>query len=83
MATRRGIEFNPWNGMIAAVVIALATFATVFFLMRSTNRETLAEGGPIDEALLTVRDPDSPSTFNTTFSALVEPLREAEEQEYV
>jgi RsiW-degrading membrane proteinase PrsW (M82 family) len=44
VATRRGIEFNPWNGMIAAVVIALATFAVVFFLIRSANRETLAEG---------------------------------------
>jgi RsiW-degrading membrane proteinase PrsW (M82 family) len=43
VATRRGIEFNPWNGMIAAVVIALATFASVFFLIRSANRETLAE----------------------------------------
>jgi hypothetical protein len=44
VATRQGIEFNPWNGMIAAVVIALVTFAAVFFLIRSANRETLAEG---------------------------------------
>ena len=44
VATRQGLEFNPWNGMIAAVVIALATFAAAFLLIRSANRETLAEG---------------------------------------
>jgi hypothetical protein len=36
-----------------------------------------------EETLLTVRDPDSPSTFKTTFSVRVEPLEEPEEREYV
>ena len=52
--------------------------------------ETLSVRYPVDwllgkdeEALFTVRDPDSPSTFNTVFSARVEPLGEMEEQEYV
>jgi hypothetical protein len=39
--------------------------------------------GKDEEALFTVRDPDSPSTFNTVFSARVEPMGEVEEQEYV
>jgi hypothetical protein len=39
--------------------------------------------GKDDEALFTVTDPDSLSTFKTTFSARVEPLGEVEEQEYV
>jgi hypothetical protein len=39
--------------------------------------------GKDDEALFTVTDPDSLSTFKTTFNARVEPLGEVEEQEYV
>jgi hypothetical protein len=39
--------------------------------------------GKDDETLFTVTDPDSLSTFKTTFSARVEPLGEVEEQEYV
>ena len=52
--------------------------------------ETLSVRYPVDwllgkdeEALFTVKDPDSPSTFDTTFSARVGPLGEMEEQEYV
>ena len=39
--------------------------------------------GKDDDALFTVTDPDSLSSFKTTFSARVEPLGEVEEQEYV
>jgi RsiW-degrading membrane proteinase PrsW (M82 family) len=44
VATARGLSFNPWNGLILAVVIALATFAVVFWLIRQANAETLALG---------------------------------------
>jgi RsiW-degrading membrane proteinase PrsW (M82 family) len=44
VATTQGLSFNPWNGMILAVVIALATFAVVFWLIRQANAETLAIG---------------------------------------
>jgi hypothetical protein len=39
--------------------------------------------GKDEEALFTVTDPDSLSTFKTTFSARLEPVGEMEEKEYV
>ena len=92
-ARLRGEGLTEWL-VIGLVILALiagwvlkvsihgqtATFAS----------ETLSVRYPVDwllskdeEALLTVRDPDSLSTFKTTFSARVEPLREVEEEEYV
>jgi RsiW-degrading membrane proteinase PrsW (M82 family) len=44
VATTRGLSFNPWNGMALAIVITLATFAVVFWLIRQANAETLAIG---------------------------------------
>jgi hypothetical protein len=92
-ARLRGEGLTEWL-VIGLVILALiagwvlkvsiqgqtATFAS----------ETLSVRYPVDwllgkdeQALFTVRDPDSPSTFNTVFSARVEPLGEVEEQEYV
>jgi RsiW-degrading membrane proteinase PrsW (M82 family) len=44
VATTRGLSFNPWNGMVLAVIIALGTFGIVFWLIRRANAETLALG---------------------------------------
>ncbi len=92
-ARLRGEGLTEWL-VIGLVILALiagwvlkvsiqgqtATFAS----------ETLSVRYPVDwllgkdeQALFTVRDPDSPSTFNTVFSARVEPLGEVEEQGYV
>jgi hypothetical protein len=58
----------------------MATFASEALSVRYPVDWLL---GKDEEALFTVRDPDSTSTFNTTFSARVEPLGEVQEQEYV
>lgn len=91
-ARLRGEGLTEWL-VIGLVILALiagwvlkvsiqgqtATFAS----------ETLSVRYPVDwllgkeGTLFTVTDPDSPSTFKTTFSARVEPLGEMEEQEYV
>jgi RsiW-degrading membrane proteinase PrsW (M82 family) len=42
MVTLRGITFNPWYGLLLAVIIAIAVLAVVFGLIRRANAETLA-----------------------------------------
>ena len=37
-----GGGFNPWPGLILAAIVAGATFGTLFYLIRRTNRLTLA-----------------------------------------
>jgi hypothetical protein len=92
-ARLRGEGLTEWL-IIGLVILALiagwvlkvsvqgqtATFASEALSVRYPVDWLLAKD---EEALVTVRDPDSPSTFNTTFSARVEPLGEVEEQEYV
>ncbi|HUW14916.1 MAG TPA: PrsW family glutamic-type intramembrane protease [Anaerolineae bacterium] len=43
LASVRGLQFNPWNGLILAAVVALAVLGVLFWLMRKANRATLAE----------------------------------------
>jgi RsiW-degrading membrane proteinase PrsW (M82 family) len=43
LASVRGLQFNPWNGLILATVIALLILAALFWLMRRANRATLAQ----------------------------------------
>ncbi len=43
LAMVRGLEFNPWNGLIVATLIALIILAALFWLMRRANQATLAE----------------------------------------
>jgi RsiW-degrading membrane proteinase PrsW (M82 family) len=43
LASVRGLQFNPWNGLILATVIALVILAALFWLMRRANRATLAQ----------------------------------------
>jgi len=80
--------------VIGLVILALvAGWALKEFIQGQTATfasEALSVRYPVDwllekdeEALLTVRDPDSPSTFKTAFSVRVEPLEEPEEREYV
>jgi hypothetical protein len=92
-ARLRGEGLTEWL-VIGLVILALiagwvlkvsiqgqtATFASEALSVRYPVDWLL---GKDEEALFTVRDPDSPSTFNTVFSARVEPMGEVEEQEYV
>jgi RsiW-degrading membrane proteinase PrsW (M82 family) len=43
LASVRGLQFNPWNGLILAAVVALVVLGVLFWLMREANRATLAE----------------------------------------
>jgi RsiW-degrading membrane proteinase PrsW (M82 family) len=43
LASVRGLQFNPWNGLILATAIALAILGVLFWLMRRANRATLAQ----------------------------------------
>ncbi len=43
LASVRGLQFNPWNGLILATVIALVILASLFLLMRRANKATLAQ----------------------------------------
>lgn len=43
LASVRGLQFNPWNGLILATVVALAVLGVLFWLMRRANRATLAQ----------------------------------------
>lgn len=43
LATVRGLQFNPWNGLILATLIALIILAALFWLMRRANQATLAQ----------------------------------------
>jgi RsiW-degrading membrane proteinase PrsW (M82 family) len=43
LASVRGLQFNPWNGLILATVVALVILGGLFWLMRRANRATLAE----------------------------------------
>jgi RsiW-degrading membrane proteinase PrsW (M82 family) len=43
LAMVRGLEFNPWNGLIVATLMALIILAALFWLMRRANQATLAE----------------------------------------
>jgi len=92
-ARLRGEGLTEWL-VIGLVILALiAGWVLKESIQRQTAifaSETLSVRYPVDwllgkdeEALFTVKDPDSPSTFKTTFSARVEPLGEAEEEEYV
>jgi len=92
-ARLRGEGLTEWL-VIGLVILALiAGWILKVSIQGQTatfTSETLSVRYPVDwllgkneEALFTVKDPDSPSTFNTTFSARVEPLGEVEEQEYV
>jgi hypothetical protein len=90
---QRGKGLTEWL-IIGLVILALiagwvlkvsiqgqtATFASEALSVRYPVDWLL---GKDEEALFTVTDPDSLSTFKTTFSAHVEPLGEVEEKEYV
>ena len=92
-ARLRGEGLTEWL-VIGLVILALivgwvlkvsiqgqtATFASEILSVRYPVDWLL---GKDEEALFTVTDPDSLSTFKTAFSARVEPLGETEEQEYV
>jgi RsiW-degrading membrane proteinase PrsW (M82 family) len=43
LASVRGLQFNPWNGLILATVIALVILGALFWLMRRANQATLAQ----------------------------------------
>jgi RsiW-degrading membrane proteinase PrsW (M82 family) len=43
LASVRGLQFNPWNGLILAAAVALAILGMLFWLMRRANRATLAQ----------------------------------------
>jgi hypothetical protein len=92
-ARLRGEGLTEWF-VIGLVILALiAGWVLKVSIQGQTATfvsETLSARYPVDwllgkdeEALFTVKDPDSPSTFNTIFSAHVEPLEETEEEEYV
>ena len=38
-----GFSFNPWYGLVVAVIIAGGTFYALFMLIRRLNAATLAE----------------------------------------
>ena len=44
VATAQGLQFRPVYGLAVATVIAIATFAAVFYLIRRANIRTLVEG---------------------------------------
>jgi hypothetical protein len=91
-ARSRGKGLTEWL-IISLVILALiAGWALKLSIQGQTATfasEALSARYPVDwilgkddDTLFTVKAPDSPSTFNTTFSARVEPL-EVEEKEYV
>jgi RsiW-degrading membrane proteinase PrsW (M82 family) len=43
LASVRGLQFNPWNSLILATLIALITLAALFWLMRRAGEATLAD----------------------------------------
>jgi RsiW-degrading membrane proteinase PrsW (M82 family) len=43
LASVRGLQFNPWNGLVLATVVALVILGVLFWLMRRANRATLAQ----------------------------------------
>jgi hypothetical protein len=92
-ARLRGEGLTEWL-VIGLVILALIAGWVLKVLIQGQTAtfasETLSVRYPVDwvlgkdeEALFTVTDPDSISTFKTTFSARVEPLEEVKEEEYV
>ena len=90
-ARLRGEGLTEWL-VIGLVILALIAGwvlkASIQGQTATFASETLSVRYPVDwllgkdeEALFTVRDPDSLSTFKTTFSARMEPLGEVEEEE--
>jgi RsiW-degrading membrane proteinase PrsW (M82 family) len=43
LASVRGLQFNPWNGLILATIVALVILGVLFWLMRRANRATVAQ----------------------------------------
>jgi RsiW-degrading membrane proteinase PrsW (M82 family) len=43
LASVRGLQFNPWNGLILATLVALGILGILFWLMRRANRASLAQ----------------------------------------
>jgi RsiW-degrading membrane proteinase PrsW (M82 family) len=43
LASVRGLQFNPWNGLILATLVALAILGVLFWLMRRANKASLAQ----------------------------------------
>jgi RsiW-degrading membrane proteinase PrsW (M82 family) len=43
LASVRGLQFNPWNGLILATVVALVILGVLFWLMGRANRATVAQ----------------------------------------
>jgi hypothetical protein len=92
-ARLRGEGLTEWfviGLVILALIVGWVLKVSIQGQTATFASETLSVRYPVDwllgkdeEALFTVKDPDSPSTFNTIFSARVEPLEETEEQEYV
>jgi hypothetical protein len=92
-ARLRGEGLTEWfviGLVILALIVGWVLKVSIQGQMATFASETLSVRYPVDwllgkdeEALFTVKAPDSPSTFNTIFSARVEPLEETEEQEYV
>jgi hypothetical protein len=92
-ARLRGQGLTEWfviGLVILALIVGWVLKVSIQGQTATFASETLSVRYPVDwllgkdeEALFTVKDPDSPSTFNTIFSAHVEPLEETEEEEYV
>jgi len=92
-ARLRGEGLTEWlviGLVVLALIVGWVLKASIQGQTATFASEALSVRYPVDwllgkdkETLFTVTDPDSLSTFKTTFSARVEPLGEVEEQEYV
>jgi hypothetical protein len=92
-ARLRGGGLTEWlviGLVVLALIVGWVLKASIQGQTATFASEALSVRYPVDwllgkdeETLFTVTDPDSLSTFKTTFSAGVEPLGEVEEQEYV
>ena len=92
-ARLRGEGLTEWlviGLVILALIVGWVLKVSIQGQTATFTSESLSVRYPVDwllgkdeDALFTVTDPDSLSTFKTAFSARVEPLGEGEEQEYV
>lgn len=92
-ARLRGENLTEWLVIALVILVLIAGWVLKVSVQGRTATfasEALSVRYPVDwllekdeETLFTVEDPDSPSTFKTTFSARVEPLEKTEDKEYV
>ncbi len=92
-ARPRGEGLTEWlviGLVILALIVGWVLKASIQGQTATFASETLSVRYPVDwllgkdeDTLFTVTDPDSLSTFKTTFSTRVEPLEEVKEEEYV